>query len=71
MYSRGEYLLWVGCGRVRTDDILKSIIDNPLNFADIVWHDFYTIEIPFFKPFSLLRIAVGRLDNQGEPKVRL
>ena len=70
MCSRSEYLLWVGCGSVRTDDILKSTVNSPPNAANIVWHVFCTIEIPFFKPLSLFRRAVGLLDTK-EPKARL
>lgn len=70
MCSRGEFLLWVGCGCMLTEEILESTLDNPPDATRIVWHVFYEVEVPFFKPWSLLRRMVGLLDT-ATPKSQL
>ena len=59
----GDYLLWVGCGAVQTDE-LEELIEKektPLS-SNIIWHSFTTIEIPFFMFKSHIRKWSGKLD---------
>lgn len=62
MCARGEYLLWVGCGNVVSEEILASTLDKPLNEHEIVWHVFTEVEVPFFKVKANLKKLVGLLD---------
>jgi len=62
MCDRGDYLLWIGCANVLSEEILENTLDNPPNEDNIVWHVFSSIEIPFFMFKSHIRKWTGKLD---------
>jgi len=62
MCTRGEYLLWIGCGSMFTDDIAAGSPENPPDANEITWYVFTMIEVPFFMVKSLLKKWTGRLD---------
>ena len=70
MCSRNEYLLWVGCGNVLTEEVLNSTQDNPPDEKEIIWHVYTCIEIPFYRLKSKLKKIFGFLDTTA-PKRKL
>jgi len=63
-YSR-EFLLWVGCGAMMTDDFPKNYDPNsPPSGNDVVWHVFPVVEVPFFLVKSRLKKLIGKLDTK-------
>lgn len=65
--ERSEYLLWVGCGNMLTEEILDSTIENPPSIENITWHVFTEIEVPIK---SKLKKLFGKLDVVN-PKAKL
>lgn len=68
--ERSDYLLWVGCGNIVTEEILDSTIENPPNIENITWHVFSEIEVPFFNLKSHFKKLTGKLDISS-PKAKL
>ena len=58
------YLLWVGCGAMHDEAFYDNYNpDTPPDGADVEWHVFTHVEIPFFKLKSIFRKWFGRLDT--------
>ena len=65
MCSRGDYMLWVGCGAMQTDEVTENYNpDSPPQGSDVVWHVFPHIEVPMFFVKSLLLKLLGKLDTK-------
>lgn len=63
MCQSSEYLLWVGCSCIITEEQMQVYEgDNPPKGSEVVWHAFSSIEIPFFNLKSLFKKWTGRLD---------
>ncbi|MCY0963959.1 hypothetical protein [Parathalassolituus penaei] len=57
--QHSEYMLWVGCGAMPTEDFDP---DNPPTAHQLVWHVFPHIEIPLLDLRSRVRQWLGKLD---------
>lgn len=60
MCHSGEYMLWLGCGAMQSEEAFEETLPNP---RDVVWHVFPVVEIPFFKFKSKIKKWVGKLDT--------
>jgi hypothetical protein len=64
MCYRSDYLLWIGCVAILSDDFYETYDPNkPPEGKDVVWHVFPEIEIPFFYIKSQFRKLIGKLDT--------
>ena len=70
MCVRGEFLLWIGCGCMSSDDTAPTAMDGLPDENTLVWHVFTVIEIPFFMLKSQLKKWCGVLDV-ASPMTRL
>ncbi|MFZ6874021.1 hypothetical protein ACO0LF_18335 [Undibacterium sp. Di27W] len=65
MCERDNYLLWVGCGSILTETEIEDIDpDIPPDSAEIVWHVFAEVEVPFFFFKSNFLRLLGKLDTK-------
>lgn len=64
MCSRDDYLLWIGCGSMLSDNYPEDYDPEvPPSGQDVFWHVFPVIEVPFFKIKSLIKKLSGKLDT--------
>ena len=71
MCSNTDYMLWVGCGSIRTDEGDDNFDSaSPPNSKDIVWHTFTVAEVPIFYFKSLVKKLFGML-NVDKPLRKL
>ena len=64
MCSRQPFMLWVGCGSLRLDEIMNSTIDNPPQIEKIIWTVFSVTEIPFFYLRSHILKLLGKIEME-------
>jgi hypothetical protein len=59
-----EYMLWLGCGSMQTEEHLgntaKSIVPKS---TDVIWNVFPVVEVPFFNLRATLKNWFGKLDT--------
>ena len=71
MCSRDEYMLWIGCGAMQTEEISEEYDpERPPKGTDVIWHVFPQIEIPFFSFKAKFLSITGKLDTK-EPLNKL
>ncbi len=70
MCLREDFLLWVGCGNMMSEEIRESTLDQPPSHENIIWHVFVEVEIPFFMVKSIFKKWLGMLDLNN-PKLLL
>jgi hypothetical protein len=64
MCYRDDYLLWIGCGTMLSDDFYENYDpDSPPKGSDVVWHVFPFIEIPFFYVKTWFKKLIGKIDT--------
>lgn len=60
-----EYLLWLGCGCMQTEEHLensaKSIVPKS---TDVIWHVFPVVEVPFINIRATVKNWFGKLDTK-------
>ena len=56
------FMLWVGCGSVRTQELMDSSLHDALQTEKIVWTAFPVAEMPFFYVRSHFLKLLGRID---------
>lgn len=71
MCHRGEYLLWVGCWAMQSNEMIEHYdSESPPEDSEVVWHVFPHIEVPIFYFKSLFKKLTGKL-NLNEPLAKL
>jgi hypothetical protein len=65
MCSSRPFMLWVGCGSVRTDELMNSSLLEPPQTDRIVWTAFAVAEMPFFYMRSHFFRLLGRIDMES------
>ena len=69
--AREDYLLWVGCGTMPTEESLAGYDSaTPPKGEDVIWHVFPVLEVPFFYLKSQAKRLVGKLETR-EPLRKL
>lgn len=64
MCSDKPFMLWVGCGSVRTEELMDSSLLEPPQIDRIVWTAFAVAEMPFFYLRSHFLNLLGRIDME-------
>ncbi|RYD18688.1 MAG: hypothetical protein EOP88_21710 [Verrucomicrobiaceae bacterium] len=65
MCNSKPFMLWIGCGSMLSDEVMKSTSSNPPSIEKIVWTAFPRTEIPFYDFRALVLKLIGKI--QMEP----
>ncbi|WP_018693653.1 hypothetical protein [Algicola sagamiensis] len=69
MCSCEDFLLWVGCGAMQTEESLAHYDEKaPPKGEAVVWHAFPHVEVPFFMFETRFRQWTGAIDLDGPLK---
>lgn len=62
--SDKSFILWIGCGSVRTDELMNSSLLEPPQIDKIVWTAFAVAEMPFYYVLSHFLKLCGKINME-------